>query len=80
MNPCWQDLADSHNLTPLVDAVGLLMWPGVCVCAFVRVCAHLCLRLCLWSACAVACVYVSVFVPVCLYVCESVFVSVLACL
>eukprot|EP00802_Teleaulax_amphioxeia_P005592 Tamp_05596.p1 GENE.Tamp_05596~~Tamp_05596.p1 ORF type:complete len:201 (+),score=21.78 Tamp_05596:722-1324(+) len=23
-----QDMDDAHNLTPLVDAIGLLMWPG----------------------------------------------------
>lgn len=24
-----QDMDDAHNLTPLVDAIGLLMWPGL---------------------------------------------------
>lgn len=27
-----QDLDDCYNLTPLVDAIGLLIWPGVTKC------------------------------------------------
>jgi hypothetical protein len=25
-----QDMDDAHNLTPLIDAMGLLLWPGRC--------------------------------------------------
>jgi hypothetical protein len=25
-----QDMDDAHNLTPLIDAIGLLLWPGLC--------------------------------------------------